>query len=131
MNMYLNGGSIAFSVLNADLECASIVNVEIRDNINYKNIWVTYDPSGLQYDQYWFHNTGSKFSAPITIQITLNYNGTDKIMIGKDVINDLSPGSQFDFGSNLCIDIPSNNTFHHTTSYVHFNNVVYRRTSNQ
>eukprot|EP01083_Nonionella_stella_P188602 695542_1 len=61
---------VAFGLSNIDLSCGgSITKVEISDGNNYDDVWVTNDPTSLQYDYYSFLRTNSSFTLPLSVRI--------------------------------------------------------------
>eukprot|EP01084_Bolivina_argentea_P268382 455827_1 len=63
----------------------TISNVQITDNNNYQDTWITYD--GNQYGYYSFPSYGKAYTAPLSVKITKTYDGiTENIIYANNLV---------------------------------------------
>eukprot|EP01083_Nonionella_stella_P167100 560792_1 len=96
---------IGFMMRNEDLSCGGTITlVEITDHTYYNGSWVPFlTEPWLLYEQCHFEKMDNKpYTAPLSVRITKTYNGDTEVVIGVDVLTDISNGGEdFDFGTNF------------------------------
>ncbi len=97
----------SFVILKISNLSSFVTNVEITDNNNYLNTWISYDSN--QWGYYSFSTNGNAYTAPISVKITKTNNAISETIIAYNLIS-LSGDETFDFGSNFCQTISPTKT---------------------
>jgi len=82
-----------FYIMSLSNEVVPVVNVEIKDNVNYPS-WMNMTPQGAS----WFFSDAQVLTSPASLRIT-GANG--QVLISNDVVTDVGPFATFDFGQNF------------------------------